>query len=141
MSLSTLRPLKTHQHSILWKLYNFLILTELALNADNATQVLMDAGMKVVDIHVVADHLKLSVDAVLQTVLSRNDQVGQVWGELLKTWRGKDSDASWEKLATAIENISKDGVSKSEIVRKQSRPGAHFCNFIVTAYGCLVVCG
>ena len=101
----------------------------------------MDAGVKVVDIHVVAEHLKLSVDAVLQTVLSRNDQVGQVWGELLKTWRGKDSDASWEKLATAIENISKDGVSKSEIVRKQSRPGAHLCNFIVTAYGCLVVCG
>ena len=93
----------------------------------------MDAGVNVVDIHVVAEHLQLPVDRVFQTVLIENCQKEQVWGELLKTWCYEDSDASWEKLATAIENIPENGVSKSQTVREQSGAGAHFCNFIVIA--------
>ena len=76
----------------------------------------------------VAKPLGLSVDAVFQTVLVKSNQEGQVWGELLKTWCSKDPDASWEKLATAIENIPEKGVSKSQIVREQSGAGAHICN-------------
>ena len=110
-------------------------------HADNAAQVLMDAEIHIEDIHVVAEHLKLSVDAVFQRVLVKSNQEGQVWDELLKTWCNQDPDASWEKLATAVENIPEKGGSKSRIVREQSSPGAHFCNLIVTAYGCLVVCG
>ena len=76
----------------------------------------------------VAKHLKLSVDAVFQRVLVKSNQEGQVWGELLKTWCDKDQDASWEKLATAVENIPEKGVSISQIVREQSGAGAHICN-------------
>ena len=114
MSLSILRPLETNQHSTLWKLYNFLILSECALNTGNVTQVLGKAGIHIEDIRVVAEHLGLSVDAVFQRVLVKNNQEGQVWGELLKTWCDKDQDASWEKLATAIENIPENGVSISQ---------------------------
>ena len=128
MSLSILRPLETNQHSTLWKLYNFLILTECALNAGNVTQVLGKAGIHIEDIRVVAEHLGLSVDAVFQRVLVKNNQEGQVWGELLNTWCDKDQDASWEKLATAVENIPENGVSISQIVREQSGAGAHICN-------------
>ena len=98
--------------------------------------VLEKAGIHIEDIHVVAEHLKLSVDAVFQRVLVKSNQGEQVWDELLNTWCDKDQDASWEKLATAVENIPEKGTSKSQIVREQSRPGAHFCNLIVTACFC-----
>ena len=106
------------------------------LNAKNVTMVLEKAGIHIEDIRVVAKPLGLPVDAVFQRVLVKSNQEGQVWGELLKTWCDKDQDASWEKLATAVENIPEKGSSKSQIVREQSRPGAHFCNLIVTACLC-----
>ena len=90
--------------------------------------VLGKAGIHIEDIRVVAEHLKLSVDAVFQRVLVKSNQEGQVWDELQKTWCDKDPDASWEKLATAIENIPEKGVSISQIVREQSGAGAHIYN-------------